>query len=266
MSEARKLIVADCDGTLLRSDYSLSKEMVAFISSLKERGILFVLASGRPPRAILPHYEKLKLETPIIAYNGNLVYSPFDEGYKMEKRPFCRKDILEIHAKASPFLLGIQAEAGNDIYCLEDDPCLDSYFWKTGMDVHLGDFAKTLDKEPYSVVFKCEEKDDKRLEAIVNEYHPLAWRHWSGSLYSELHYPDANKGSGLRSIMSHYGIKKEDCYAFGDSLNDKEMLLEAGHPFLMKNSKAKSMFKEFKSTEFTNDEDGILFELKHLGF
>ena len=266
MEEGKKLIVADCDGTLLRSDYSLSEETVSFISSLKERGVLFVLASGRPPRAMLPHYEKLKLETPIICYNGGLVYSPFDESYKMEKRPFCKDEVLEICAKAAPFLLGVQIEEGNSIYCLDDDSELDSYFWKEGMNVRVGNPSKLLSKDPYSVVFKCKEEDDWKLEAIVNGYYPLSWRHWTGSLYSELYYPDANKGSGLRSVMKHFGIKKEDCYAFGDSLNDREMLLEAGHPFVMKNSKAKTLFEEFQSTSKSNDEDGVLFELKRLGF
>ena len=266
MREGKKLIVADCDGTLLRSDYSLSEETVSFISSLKERGILFVLASGRPPRAMLPHYEELKLETPIICYNGALVYSPFDPNYKIEKRPFCRDEVLEICAKAAPFLLGVQIEEGENIYCLDDDPGLDSYFWKKGMNVRFGNVSRLLDKDPFSVVFKCAEEDDWKLEAIVNGYHPLSWRHWTGSLYSELYYPDANKGSGLRSIMKHYGVKKEDCYAFGDSLNDREMLLEAGHPFVMKSSKAKALFDEFPATSKSNDEDGVLFELKRLGF
>ncbi len=266
MEEGRKLIVADCDGTLLRDDYSLSKETVSFISSLKEKGILFVLASGRPPRAMLPHYQELKLETPVICYNGGLVYSPFDKNYKMEKRPFCKEVVLEIYAKAAPFLLGIQAEEGKNIYCLNEDPDLESYFWKEGMKIRLGDISMLLDKDPFSVVFKCNEEDDRKLEAFVSSHFPLSWRHWTGSLYSELYYPDANKGSGLRSIMRHFGIEKEDCYAFGDSLNDREMLLEAGHPFLMKNSKAKGLFEEFQSTVKTNDEDGVLFELKRLGF
>ena len=266
MEERKKLIVADCDGTLLRSDYSLSKETVSFITSLKKRNILFVLASGRPPRAMLPHYEELKLETPIICYNGSLVYSPFDQNYQMEKRPFCRDEVLEIYAKAAPFLLGLQIEEGNNIFCLSDEPELDSYFWKKGMNVHLGDVSRLLEEDPFSVVFKCKKEDDHKLEAIVKAYRPLSWRHWTGSLYSELYYPDANKGSGLHSIMKHYGIKKEDCYAFGDSLNDREMLLEAGHPFVMKNSKAKALFEEFPATFGSNDEDGVLFELKRLGF
>lgn len=266
MERKRKLIVADCDGTLLRGDYSLSEETVSFVSSLKQKGVLFVLASGRPPRAMLPHYQELGLETPIICYNGGLVYSPSDRSYKTEKRPFCKEDVLEIYAKASPFLLGIQAEEGKNIYCLNEDPELESYFWKEGMALHLGDLAHSLRNDPFSVVFRCDEENDGRLEALVQEHTPLSWRHWTGSRYSELYYPDANKGMGLRSILAHFGIKKEDCYAFGDSLNDKEMLSEAGHPFLMKNSKAKSLFKEFKSTQKTNDEDGVLFELMRLGF
>lgn len=261
MGEARKLIVADCDGTLLTSKHALSTEAISFISSLKEKGILFVLASGRPPRAMLPYYEALGLDTPVISYNGGLVYSPVTQNFPTKKYAFCREKVLEIYAKAASFLLGFQAEEGNNLYFLKDDQSLDSYFWKQGMNLVEGDPRRILSKDPYSVVFKCETKDDAKLKAIVEEHSPIRWRHWTGSLFSELYYQEVNKGQGLRLIMDYYGIRKEDCYAFGDSLNDREMLLSSGHPFVMSNSKSEAMKGEFKNTRFTNDEDGLLCEL-----
>ena len=264
MEKRRKLIVADCDGTLLSSLHTLSKEAIAFISSLKEKGILFVLSSGRPPRSMLPYYEALGLDTPLISYNGGLVYSPSCKDFPEKKHAFCRDGVLKIYAKAASFLLGFQAEEGENIYCLKEDPSLDSYFWKQGMNLIQGDPERILDEDPYSVVFKCERERDGDLEAIVNSYPPLRWRHWTGSLYSELYYEEANKGEALRAIMDYYGIAKEDCYAFGDSLNDREMLLSAGHPFVMRNSKSPELKAEFNSTRFTNDEDGVLKELMEL--
>ena len=261
MEKKRKLIIADCDGTLLSSSHTLSQEATSYIFSLKERGILFVLSSGRPPRSMLPYYEVLGLDTPLISYNGGLVYSPRQESFPMKKHAFCRDDVLKIYAKADSFLLGFQAEEGDNLYCLEEDPSLDSYFWKKGMNLIKGEPKKTLANDPYSVVFKCARQDDTKLEAIVNEFPPLRWRHWTGSLFSELYYEEANKGNGLRAIMDYYGIRKEDCYAFGDSLNDKEMLLLSGHPFVMKNSKSEELKEEFQTTRFTNDEDGVLKEL-----
>ncbi len=264
MEKRRKLIVADCDGTLLSSLHTLSKEAISFISSLKEKDVLFVLSSGRPPRSMLPYYEALGLETPLISYNGGLLYSPFQKDFPEKKHAFCRDDVLKIYAKAASFLLGFQAEEGDSIYCLKEDPSLDSYFWKQGMNLIRGNPDKILDKDPYSVVFKCERERDVDLEAIVNNFPPLRWRHWTGSLYSELYYQEANKGEALRAIMDYYGIAKEDCYAFGDSLNDREMLLSAGHPFVMRNSKSPEMKTEFRNTRFSNDEDGVLKELIEL--
>ncbi len=264
MKERLKLIACDIDGTLLRDDYSLSEETVSYISALGKRGILFVLASGRPPRSIIPYYKALGLNTPIISYNGALVYSPSSSDFPVIKRAFPKEEVLEIYAKASSFLLGFQAESEKSIYRLKEDPALLSYFWEKDMAIHQGDPLDTLMEDPLAVVFKCAREDDERLKEMVEAHPSFAYRHWSDCLFSELSLKGVSKGEGLRAILSYYGIPKEDCYAFGDSHNDAEMLRCAGHAFAMKNAKAAPLFQEFQSTAFTNEEDGLLHELRLL--
>ena len=264
MGEATILVIVDCDGTLLRSDYALSDDSASFLSSLEKRGILLVLASGRPPRAILPYYEKLSLKGPIVCYNGGLVYSPSDPFFPKKCWTFPKEKVLSIFKEASPFLLGFQAEGRKTIFRLNKDEGLHPYFWEEEMKIEEGDPESILTEDPYSVVFKCERKDDEALKGIVEKHPPIRWRHWTDSPYSELYYPHANKGTALSFLLSSCGLEKENVYAFGDSMNDYEMLSLSGHPFVMKNARAKKLLEEFPLTEKGNDEDGVLFELKKI--
>jgi hydroxymethylpyrimidine pyrophosphatase-like HAD family hydrolase len=69
----KKLIFIDLDGTLLNDSFELTPCTQNVLKRISEKGHKVVLASGRPPRAILPYYEELGLKTPFIAYNGTYV-------------------------------------------------------------------------------------------------------------------------------------------------------------------------------------------------
>ena len=43
----------------------------------------------------------------------------------------------------------------------------------------------------------------------------------------------ANKGMGIRMLMEHMGLEREEVVAFGDNFNDETMLDSVGHPFIM---------------------------------
>ena len=47
-----RFILSDVDGTLLHPDHSLGQRTADAVRALREAGVLFSLASGRPPRAM----------------------------------------------------------------------------------------------------------------------------------------------------------------------------------------------------------------------
>ena len=264
MGKERKLLAIDVDGTMLKSDGSISPRTLFCLSNLSEKGFLIVLSSGRPPRGILPFYKAIGLTTPIIAYNGGQILYPNNDGFESEKITFPKEEVVQIHAKAASFLTSFQAEEEDNIYCESIDSKLDPYFSKEGMKVRAGQIEEILNEDLSSVVFGCAEKDYPSLESIVAPFAPLSLRHWTGMSYSELYYPFANKGTALAKIKTRLGIAKENCFAFGDAINDEPMLLEAGHPFLMKNSKAEELKKKFSLSLSSNDEDGLAITIESL--
>lgn len=266
MSNPDKLLIAiDVDGTLLAPDYSLSAKTASFLRALSERGIWIVLSSGRPYRAMKEYYEALDCRGPLICHNGAHVFSP-DGSFPEYKKTFPKEEVLLFLKEASPYLCGVQAEGENALFRDGMDGELNPFFPEAGMDIVQGRMEAILQEDPYAVVLREKKRDDDLFSVLARRHPSLLWRHWTGSCFSELALPGVSKGSALSFIKNVLGIPKENCFAFGDSDNDLEMLLEAGHPFAMRNSKSKALLSSFPITEKGNGEDGVAFELsKHFG-
>src|SRR5215210_2066697 len=68
------IIALDLDGTLLTDDLRITERSQAAVRRARERGVTVVLASARPPRSMRRYWAALELETPVVAYNGALVW------------------------------------------------------------------------------------------------------------------------------------------------------------------------------------------------
>ncbi|MDP7349271.1 MAG: HAD-IIB family hydrolase, partial [Phycisphaeraceae bacterium] len=71
-----QLVAIDVDGTLLRAKRQMSFKVISAIIAASQRGVKVVLASARPPRTMREIYDHLKLDTPMINYNGALIHDP----------------------------------------------------------------------------------------------------------------------------------------------------------------------------------------------
>ena len=76
LAEVIRLLLSDVDGTLVRTDKSLSRRSIEAVHALHDAGIHFAVTSGRPPRGMAMLVEPLSLRTPLAAFNGGLVVEP----------------------------------------------------------------------------------------------------------------------------------------------------------------------------------------------
>ena len=58
----------------------------------------------------------------------------------------------------------------------------------------------------------------------------------SGNIWIDFIVPGYNKGTGLQAFLDLFGVKPEECMAFGDQYNDIEMLELAGYGYAMSNA------------------------------
>lgn len=70
------LYATDLDGTLLRSDKSISDESAAILNKLIKNGVLFTFATARSFSSAAPLLKKLDLSCPAVTFNGVFVIDP----------------------------------------------------------------------------------------------------------------------------------------------------------------------------------------------
>lgn len=70
------LYATDLDGTLLRSDKSISDECADKLNRLMESGVLFTFATARSFSSAAPLLKKLHLSCPAVTFNGVFVIDP----------------------------------------------------------------------------------------------------------------------------------------------------------------------------------------------
>src|SRR5437868_13141010 len=69
-------VVSDVDGTLVRSDKSLTERTIASVMKLRDAGIAFAIVSSRPPRGLKMLIERLGITTFVAGFNGGLIARP----------------------------------------------------------------------------------------------------------------------------------------------------------------------------------------------
>ena len=70
------LLLADVDGTLVTEQKVLTERAIAAVKALREKGILFAITSGRPPRGMAMLIGPLGIDTPIAGFNGGAFVKP----------------------------------------------------------------------------------------------------------------------------------------------------------------------------------------------
>src|ERR1700733_10046201 len=69
-----KAVFLDMDGTLLRTDHSVSEATTKTLQKLTGRGIPVILVSARPVDAMLPTAREIGLESyPLVSLNGSYI-------------------------------------------------------------------------------------------------------------------------------------------------------------------------------------------------
>ena len=69
-------VLADVDGTLVTKTKTLTPRAIQAIERLHERGVLFAITSGRPPRGMRMLVEPLDMRGPMAAFNGGIIVQP----------------------------------------------------------------------------------------------------------------------------------------------------------------------------------------------
>ena len=85
----------------------------------------------------------------------------------------------------------------------------------------------------------------------------------SGNAWMDIQNKNINKGIGMAFLQSLYNIKPEECMAFGDQMNDYELLQQVKYGYAMEN--AVDSIKEIAYQVIdSNDNQGVIRKIKEI--
>ena len=232
-----RLIVTDLDDTLLDARGKLPQQNIDALRKARERGAVVTIATGRMTSAAIGFAQQIGVDSPMIVFNGGLVYDPVH-----------RRAIYEnpVPLPLTREILQMAEEMGVYIQYFDRD---NYHFEKrcsyaNAYGAHVG-FAGIETKQKLSewvtapaakllIDTKPEIRDElceKFRQAFGDRLNIMPTRR----SYIEFVANGVDKGVALEALAREMGIDSEETAAFGDAQNDIGMLKWAGHGYWMKN-------------------------------
>lgn len=254
----------DLDGTLLNNASQITADSKRYLKQLKDKHHI-VLITGRPYRGCVDFYNELELTSPLICDNGATIIGNGHFSNIYHSIPKAVMDALYEFSKAH--IVTAFFSVDDKLYAIKPQQRLSFYF-------HLNETTKIIEK-PYTdvddeaplLMIVIKKPFHKRFEAFVNNTGILTFRSWGedkkNAIY-EVYLKDVHKGNAMREVMTLLNVAKEDVIAFGDGNNDVELIKYAHIGVAMKNAASSVIKVADIITEFNNNDDGVIKQLKRI--
>ena len=227
-----RLVATDLDGTLVRSDGTVSAYTRDVLAELDRRGVPVVFVTGRPLRWAADVFEYVAGHGLAIVSNGGLVWDvarsavhllrPLDPAVGLEVCGLIR-EAAPGAAFAVESLAGIALEAG----------FLERHVLPEG--ARRGPLEELFDDPAVKVLARHEELSAQefwdRAMLAVGDRAVVTWS--SSSALLEISSAGVTKASTLALLCADHGVNDDDVIAFGDMPNDLPMLGWAGTSYAM---------------------------------
>lgn len=256
-----KLVVLDMDGTLLNGKNRVPRKNRDAIKNLMERGVQFVVASGRPYESIVPYAKNLCIDLPIISANGALVKSPrTNEVYFSSSLPGKWVEEILLFAQETTFAVSLYLE---DEILSFDKNMIDLHNNLEGLEAKkIENFAGN---QPVLKILMANQPDivAETIKRFEKKYRNELYVTSSEPYFLEVMNVNASKGIALKQLMKKLDVSSEEVVVMGNNFNDIPMFDVAGVAVAMANSPHKVQ----KVSDFvtkSNIEDGVAFALNYL--
>ena len=239
-----KLVVTDLDGTLLKSDKTISDRTREALARLKTWGIPFVIATARPIRAVDEWLSFLSFDAAIY-HNGAVVR---DFAGRLHNVGIARPaDVLRPLLAEDPGAQ-VSVEANDTHYA--NFPA--DEIWPGMEFVRTADFHEVEGPADKLILRAGTPEELRRFERFIPAD---CYAQISEGVIAMVMRREATKLNGVRLLCKELGISPADVAAFGDDLNDVELLAHCGYGVAVENAldDVKAAARQICPT---NDEDG----------
>jgi len=250
-----RLIATDLDGTLVRSDGTISARTRSAVLAAQHAGSVFVMVTARPPRWLHDLADLVGEHGVAIVANGAILYDVvrrqairtrlIDPAVALEVAQAIRAEIPEVE-----FAIERSDRYGQEPHYVNRWPRPDDTL-VAGIEVLLSEpAAKLLVRHP------SWHSDDllARINPVVADR--VTASHSGGTSLVEISASGVSKAAMLADFAATQGISATESIAFGDSINDLPMLAWAGTSYGVANAHAE-VLAMVDTVCPSNDEDGV---------
>jgi hydroxymethylpyrimidine pyrophosphatase-like HAD family hydrolase len=257
------LVATDLDGTIVRSDGTISDRTVAAFARAEAAGARFVLVTGRPPRVMRSVARAFGHRGTAICANGALAYDLRTEA--TEALHLIRPAALAAAAtalRAAVPGIGIAVEYPDGQAA---DPVYQAINWDLDQSIRRLPDAELFARPASKLLgrhfgYGC---DDLLAQALPALDGLVSVTHSNGKGLVEAGPLGVSKASVVAEIAAAGGIGRESVIAFGDMPNDLPLLAWAGVSCAVANAHP-AVLAAATHVIGSNDEDGVAAYLERL--
>lgn len=256
----KKMIVVDLDGTLLTMNKECTEKTKKYLKRLKELGYIIVIATGRVIRSAFSVTDGAEFANYIIGCSGAVVYDRDNNKVVMKKN-------IELD-----FVKNMCTQFNDEMICMNLSDLFYHYKYMNSENLNyaferrIGNidiFLRNCD-DIYNVTVHLRGNDliDKYYELFKNRNLDILVMQdsFSESQCLEIFSKGVSKYNAIKVIMDKEGISNKDVIAFGDGLNDVDMIKLSGIGVAMGNA-----LDEVKTVSnyvtISHNRDGVVYFL-----
>lgn len=254
-----KMIATDLDGTFYHRDLTYDKARFNHLyNKMKANNIEFVVASGNQYFQLISFFDHPE-EMTFISENGGYIVSKGQELYcaNMDRQIYLGIIDVLMRIEGITFMLVCGKKSSYVLDTTPDETCdiFKKYFPKM---LKVEDFSCLDDKIiKISLVTELSQTDtiESTLKEIVGDQIKVVT---SGHGCIDLILKGIDKGFGIGMLMERWGLTSDEVMAFGDAMNDLEMLQMARYGFVMANGDERLKHLIGNVLPYSNEQDGEL--------
>jgi Cof subfamily protein (haloacid dehalogenase superfamily) len=231
-----RLIALDLDGTLLYPDHSISERTQNAIDEARQRGVRVTVATGRMYASSIPFVRQIKVDMPFVTSQGAMVRTV--DGGVVSHQPIAPRIAWDVVDYALTHGHHVNVYINDMVYVQKDGKTIQEYAEYFTVPYEICDLRELLKTAaPTKILFLENEETMPALQAALNRrFENRLHMVLSHPAFLEVNHPDTNKWNAIRDIGRLYGIEGDEIMAIGDSLNDLEMVRDAGWGVAMGNA------------------------------
>jgi hypothetical protein len=262
-----KLVATDLDGTLVRSDDTVSPYTHEVLDRVRAAGIPIVGATGRGPRLTELTRADIRAADHLVLAGGGRVIDLTEPGIltlrdeRLDGHVLARI-IADLETAVGPLIVFVEAQDGPRAPLWGDpDPA-----WRWPEDLQVRPRAELLRGPAIKGFARSTSQDVDTLLAAARRLVPptLATITQAGLGCIEILPPGVDKASGLAVVAAALGVDPADVLVFGDMPNDIPMFEWAGWARVAVANAHPAVLELADEVTLSNDEDGVAIWLDRL--